>query len=99
MKTKLLKIGVGLLVSGLIIFTLSAYAMELGHTSGTAFVLSPALILINFISVFVAIPICLMGTAFVIGSLIPKFHSFQIVYLIGGIFVIIWLMFILSRFS
>lgn len=99
MKSRLLKIGVGLLVSGLIIFILSASAMELGHTFGPAFVLSPTLEWINFISVFVGIPIFFVGVAFMIGSFISKFPSFYVVSLLGGIFVSIWIFFVLSRFS
>jgi len=94
-----LKIGIVLLVCGVVIFVLSGFAMELGHTSGTAFVLTPTLVLINFISVFVGIPMFLVGVAFVIGSFISKFSSFHTVSLLGGIFVSLWLLFILSRFS
>lgn len=101
MNARLLKIGIALLVSGSAVFVLSASAMELGHPSSdsTALVLTPALMLINILSVFVGIPIFLVGIAFMIGIFATKFPSFHVVFLSGIVLVSTWVLFIFSRFS
>lgn len=101
MKNRLLKISVILIVSGLAVFVFSASIIELAHfiSNSDDVFLPQNMAWLNTISIFIGIPMFLVGMAFMIGNFVPKFSSLQVVSLIGICFVASWILLIISRFS
>ena len=102
MKTRLLIIGVGLVVSGIIIFGTAVSIIELERTNiGPNEMRSiPNLALYNMSAGFVGIPISLVGISFVIGSFASRFiPPLYVIGLASPVFVIVWILFIFSRMS
>lgn len=98
MKTRLLKIGAILIVSGLIMSVTSANIAEMYHASDDAY-LPQNLAVINTFSVFVGVPVLLVGLGFLIGSFDSKLPSRYSVSLSSVVFVTGWILLVLSRFS
>ncbi|MEX0862335.1 hypothetical protein [Nitrosopumilus sp.] len=101
MKTRLLKIGVVLFVSGLVIFgtAVSIVEFERANMEPNEMRSIPNLAFYNMSAVLVGIPISLVGVFFVIGRFVSRFPPRYVVCLTSPFFVVMWILFIFSRGS
>ena len=101
MKTRLLIIGIVLIVSGLITFgtLVSIIELERANMGPNEMRPIPNLALYNTGAGFVGIPASLVGIVFVIGSFVSRFPLLYVIGLASPLVVIGWILFIFSRAS
>lgn len=101
MKTRLLIIGIVLIVSGLIIFgtTVSIVELERANMEPNEMRSIPNLALYNMSAVLVGIPTSLVGVSFVIGRFVSRFPQLYVIGLTSPFFVGVWILFLFSRGS
>ncbi|MCV0400080.1 MAG: hypothetical protein K5785_08815 [Nitrosarchaeum sp.] len=101
MKTRLLVMGIVLIVSGLIVFgtAISIIELERANMEPNEMRPIPNLALYNMSAVLVGIPTSLVGISFVIGRFVSRFPPLYVICLTGPFFVVVWILFIFSRGS
>jgi hypothetical protein len=101
MKTRLLVIGIVLIVSGLIVFGTAVSIIELERANMEPNEMRPVpnLAFYNMSAVLVGIPTSLVGMSFVIGRFVSRFSPLYVISLTGPFFVGVWILFLFSRGS
>lgn len=98
MKKNYAKIGIVLIVSGLVIFGIMLLVLDVERQTYGELGEIPNLLFYNY-TALVGIPISLFGVALLIASFVPRFSSPILVGLLSPVLIGMWFLFIFSRSS